>query len=355
MAELTTPPRPNVLRLPGESTWPALLRRLALAIGLIGAVSLLLWIDRDGLRDTAHPNEPIRFSGVLYFTVVSLTTVGYGDIVPVTEGARLINAILLTPIRIFLWALFLGTAYELSVLRFRLREEYQMRSLRERLSDHVIVCGFGVVGRSVVAELLAHGHPKDGIVVIDPDETAIEEAVARDLVAIRGDASSESILQAAAIEKAAYVLAAPHRDDACVLISLTVRNLNPKTHLVAAAREEENVKLLYRAGANLVVAPSVSGGRLMATAVRQEAVPHVLEDLLSFGHGLDVGEHVVGAEEAGRPAHQLGALTGKLVLEVTRGDERVPFSACADLPLAAGDVVVYLDPGHPAKTVARAS
>ena len=79
--------------------------------------------DRDGLRDNAHPDRPMGFVDVFYFTVVSLTTVGYGDIAPVTDQARLVNAILLTPLRVFLWALFLGTAYELTVLRLRLRQE----------------------------------------------------------------------------------------------------------------------------------------------------------------------------------------------------------------------------------------
>ena len=72
------------------------------------------------------------------------------------------------------------------------------------------------------------------------------------------------------------MLVAPNRDDAAVLICLTVRSLTPDVHLVAAAREEENIKLLYGAGANLVVAPSVSGGRLMGAAVRQQAVPRAV-------------------------------------------------------------------------------
>ena len=85
------------------------------------AVTALQWLDRDGLRDNVHPDRPIGFIDVLYFTVVSLTTVGYGDITPVTDNARLINAVVMTPIRIFLWVLFLGTAYELTVLRLRWR------------------------------------------------------------------------------------------------------------------------------------------------------------------------------------------------------------------------------------------
>ena len=319
---------------------PGLLRRLCVAVGLIVIVAVLLWFDRDGLRDNAHPGRTMTFVDVLYFTVVSLTTVGYGDIAPVTPQARLVNAILLTPIRLFLLALFVGTAYELTLARFR--EGYQMRQLRERLNDHAIVCGFGVKGRAIVAELLAHGHDRDSIVVIDPDEGSVEEAAAQGLVALHGDASAETLLRAAAIEKASHVLAAPNRDDACVLICLTVRSLSPSVCLVASAREEENIKLLYRAGADLVVAPSVAGGRLMAAAVRQKAVPQFLEDILAFGQGVDAAERVVQPQEAGLTVAELPDLQSMLILGVARGSQRYAFHQLRQFSLQPGDLVVYL-------------
>jgi voltage-gated potassium channel len=121
-----------------------------------------------------------------------------------------------------------------------------------------------------------------------------------------------------------------------------VRSLAPNVHLVAAAREEENVKLLYGAGANLVVTPSVSGGRLMASVVKQHAVPHFLEDLLSFGEGLEMHERVVHQDEAGRLAFDLPDLRGSLILGVARGTERCPFHRLQNFPLLVGDVIVYL-------------
>lgn len=333
-------PRFGILRLPEESPLPGLLRRIGLAVGLILGVAVFLWINRAGLRDNTQPDRPMGFIDVFYFTVVTLTTVGYGDIIPVTPGARFVNAVLLTPIRVFLWALFLGTAYELTLQRYQ--ERVRMNQLKERLRGHTVVCGFGVKGRSIVRELLAHGQAPADIVIIDPDEAATQEAAAQGLVALRGDASSEAILRAAAVEKAEHVLAAPNRDDACVLICLTVRSLAPAVRLVASAREEENVKLIYRAGADVVISPSVSGGRLMGAAVRQTAVTGFLQDLLSFGQGIDPGERVVRAEEAGKRVGDLTDLAGMLILGVARGKERCPFSRLSDFRLEKGDLIVYL-------------
>jgi voltage-gated potassium channel len=282
---------------------------------------------------------------VLYFTIVSLTTVGYGDITPITDQARLVNALIMTPIRVFLWVLFLGTAYELTILRLRLREDRQMKDLHDRLSDHVIVCGYGVKGRAIVDELLAHGQPRDQIVAIDESEDAVAMATKHGLVALRGDASREALLRAANIERAHAVLVAPNRDDAAVLICLTVRSLAPQIHIVASAREEENVKLLYGAGADLVVSPSVSGGRLMGAAIRQQAVPQFLEDLLSFGQGLALSERLVRPEEAGMRVADLPDLDGALILGAARGRERFAFHQLPGLLLQAEDVIVYLPAG----------
>jgi voltage-gated potassium channel len=338
-------PHLGPLRLPEGSPVGALLRRIGLAVSLIVIVAVVLWFDRDGLRDNPHPDRPLGFVDVFYFTVVSLTTVGYGDITPVTDQARLINAVLLTPIRVFLWALFLGTAYELSLLRLRFREERQMRELHERLADHVVVCGYGVKGRAIVDELLAHGQARDAIVAIDPDEGSVARAAKAGLVALRGDASSEALLRAAAVEKASHVLVAPNRDDACVLICLTVRSLAPRVRLVASAREEENIKLIYSAGADLVIAPSVSGGRLMGASVRQEAVPHFLEDLLTFGHGMAMAEREVRPEERGRLVAELPDLAGALILGVARGKEHEPFQHLGWFRLEPGDRIVFLTGG----------
>ena len=173
-------------------------------------------------------DRPIGFIYFSYFTVVSLTTVGYGDITPATDNARLINAVVMTPIRIFLLVLFLGTAYELTVLRLRLREERQMKELHDRLSQHVIVCGYGVKGGPSSTSCLRTGRlpirSSPSTSVKPPSPLRSQQG----LVALQGDASSEELLRAANVEDASTVLVAPNPDDASVLISLTVRSLAPR-------------------------------------------------------------------------------------------------------------------------------
>ena len=335
------PPRPpGILRLPEEGASRALLKRIALAVGLIIVVSLGLWLDRDGLKDQLHPDRPIRFVDVFYFTVVSLTTVGYGDIVPVTGWARFVNAVFLTPVRLMVWAIFLGAAYELVLLRTR--ESFRMKQLHNRLKNHTILCGFGVRGAAALAELRAHGHSDDQIIVIELDEKSAARATSQGLAVLAGDASTEATLRAANIEDAGHILVAPPSDDQCVLICLTVRALNQKVRLIAAAREEENVKLLYRAGADVVVAPAVTGGRLMGAAVRQSAVTQFLGDLLTFGEGLEVSERAVLPSEAGKTWSQLPDLKGKLVIGLMRGEAQINYTRCQNLPLETGDAVVFL-------------
>lgn len=334
----------DILFQPEKSPLPSFLRRIAVVVGVILLVSIGMYFARDGLKDNTHPGREMSFIDVMYFTVISLTTVGYGDIVPATASARFINAVLLTPVRILVLTAFVGTAYEITLQRYR--QQATMKQLRERLENHTILCGFGVTSRAIVSELLAHGHTPDSIVVVDPNEETTRTATTMGLTVLRGNASSEAILNAAAIEKAEHVLVAPNTDDECVLICLTVRALNAKVRLVASAREEENIKLLYRAGADVVVSPSLSGGRLMGAAVRQRAVTQFLQDLLAFGEGLDAAEYVVKHADAGKTAAQLhetvSTLRATLILGLARGEQIFNFAELNEMPLQTDDVLVYL-------------
>jgi voltage-gated potassium channel len=148
-------------RLP---VWAQIAWRIALVLGLLGLALLVHWLERTGLKDT-HDGH-VSFIDVIYFTMISITTTGYGDIVPVTNEARMFDALIVTPIRLFFVLIFIGTAYTF-VLR-RLWERFRMEKLRKDLCDHVIVAGFGTTGAETVDELIARGTPAHQIVVVDP-------------------------------------------------------------------------------------------------------------------------------------------------------------------------------------------
>src|SRR6478752_5241027 len=137
------PPKYFSLRRKSRTpAWLSLFWRVLLAFGLIGIALAVHWFDRDGLRQNS--GEPIRFTDVLYFTMMTVTTVGYGDIVPVTTQARLFDTFVVTPIRLFVWLIFLGTAYDF--LFKRVWEKWRMRMIQRDLKQHVVVAGYGTSG-----------------------------------------------------------------------------------------------------------------------------------------------------------------------------------------------------------------
>ncbi len=287
---------PQELR-PGRTV----LLRVGLLVGILFLIFLVLLIDREGLRDNADGH--VSTSDVFYFTMVTITTVGYGDIVPVTPRARLIDALFLTPARFFIWFIFLGTAYQLAVRRYV--EEYRMATLQSQLADHVIVCGLGRTGLSAVKEMLAKGKDPQKILVVELSEDRVKRAIQQGVVAIRGDATKEAVLKDTVLDKAKALVASAGRDDTNALILLTARHLNPSLRIIVSANEEENVKLFRQGGANAIVAPASFGGFLVAGAVEQSHCVEYFEDLLTSGGRVNLVERVVGPEEAGKRAADL--------------------------------------------------
>ena len=154
---------------------PMLLMRVVLVAVLVLAVFAVFLIDRDGLRDNIDGHVSVL--DVVYFTMITITTVGYGDIVPVSDQARLIDAFFVTPVRVFVWFIFIGTAYQLIIER--LLEEWRMTRLQKELKGHVILCGYGHSGSIAAAELVQRGWSREQLVVIERQADEVERAAAK--------------------------------------------------------------------------------------------------------------------------------------------------------------------------------
>jgi voltage-gated potassium channel len=326
------------IRLPSSERSPltVLLQRLGIAAGLVLIVSVLTYLDRDGFRDAT--GDEIDLLDAFYFGAVSVTSTGYGDITPVTDGARLMNVLVVMPAGVLFLVILVSTTLE--VLAERTRTVYREKRWRRTLQDHTIVCGYGVKGRSAIETLRAHGTAPDAIVVIDERAEAVEEAQRAGHAGLVGDASSSASLEAAGVREAAAVVVAPDRDDSAVLITLTARELNPSARIVASVREIENAHLLEQGGADSVVVSSGAAGRLLGHAVKSPRVVQVLEDLLSVGAGLDVLEREVTREEVGLP---LGSVPESApIIAVVRGQDVLRFDDPRVDELRAGDRLVCL-------------
>jgi voltage-gated potassium channel len=326
------------IRFPTSDRSPLthLLRRVLIAVGLIVFVALIAYVEREDYRDAN--GTPIGLIDAFYYSTVSVTTTGYGDITPATERSRLVSTLLVTPARVLFLIILVGTTLE--VLADRTRTHYREKIWRRTLRDHIIVCGFGVKGQAAVATMLAHGKPASAIVVIDERPDAVERAQRRGHAVVLADASAAAALETAGVRDAAAVVVAPDRDDTAVLITLTARELNPSARIVASVRQEENAHLLRQGGADSVVVSSGAAGRLLGHAVRSPKVVTVLEDLLSVGEGLDVVERDVSEDEVGRPLSEVPAAAP--VIAVVRGDEVLRFDDRRLDELRAGDRLVCL-------------
>ena len=272
-----------------------ILVRIGIALGLILFVALLTYTGRDGYVDPE--DDDVSLLDAFYYSTVSITTTGYGDVRPVSDQARLLTTILVTPARVLFLILLVGTTLE--ILAQRSRHAYRRSRWKRTLNDHIIICGFGVKGRSALRTLLDKGVERDEIVVIDDSREAREHAKAAGLTVICGTAASTEVLRQAGIGEARSIIVAVNRDDTAVLVTLTARELNPKATIVAAVREEENVHLLRQSGATSVITSADAAGRLLGFAVQQPEITEVLEDLMRVGQGLDIAEYEVGEDEAG--------------------------------------------------------
>jgi voltage-gated potassium channel len=309
--------------------------RVAVAVGLVAFVAVLTYLGRDGYVDPA--DEEVDLLDAFYYSTVSITTTGYGDVRPESDSARLVTTVLVTPARILFLILLVGTTLE--VLAERTRATYRLARWRRTLKDHVIICGFGTKGRAAANTLLAHGLPPDRMVVVDEREAARSQATAMGLAAVAGSAATQGTLREAGIETAARVVVAVSRDDAAVLTTLTARELNPNATIVAAVREDENAHLLHESGASSVITSSSAAGRLLGLATTAPHITDVLEDLLSVGSGLDILTRPVTDEEVG-PLVDLHSRNP--VLAVARGGELMRFDDPRASELQRGDYVVIL-------------
>jgi voltage-gated potassium channel len=326
----------DVLRIPEPFVSPTqrIVRRVVYATAALFAAVMIVYLDRDGYRDVQ--DNALSFLDCLYYATVSLSTTGYGDITPFSPEARLINVLVITPLRIAFLIVLIGTTVE--TLTTQSRQALKIQRWRSRVRNHTIVVGYGTKGRTAVAAMIGDEIAPADIVVVDEDPAALERARSAGLVTVRGSATDSEVLRLASAQHAKAIIVATNRDDAAVLVTLTARELAPNAKIIAAVREAENQHLLEQSGADSTVVTSETAGRLLGIAVQTPSVVEMMEDLLTPDAGFAIAEREVEPKEVGgSPRHN-----PDIVLGVVRGGDLLRVDAPEVDSLELGDRLLYI-------------
>lgn len=209
--------------------------------------------------------EGYSFIDALWMTTITLTTVGYGLIRPLSSvGTYFTIFLAYIGMGLILYALGLLGALIIEGDLFNILGRKKMKQEIAKLNNHIIVCGAGRVGKQVIERLRKEGTP---FIVIEQDEELFNNLVEDNILAVRGDASIEDVLRKAGIERARGLVSAIPGDANNVFVTLTAKEINPSITVVARAERKESEAKLYRAGADKVVSPAIIGGQRMAISI----------------------------------------------------------------------------------------
>ncbi len=283
----------------------------------------------------------------LYMTVTTLTTVGYGEVHPLSPGGRTftIALLLIGVFTIFYAAGAIIRAVVSGEVRGDLGRQRMERVLAE-IGDHAIVCGFGRMGATVCGEFSSHRLP---FVIVDRNPDVLAGFDLPHGLPLVGDATSDDVLRQAGVERARSLVTAAASDADNLFITMSARLLNEKLFIVARAEDVAAEKKLVRAGANRVVSPYAIGGHQVAQAVLRPAVVNFIElatrrDYLE----LQIEETVV---EAGSPLagaqvrdRRLREELGIIIVAIKRPNGQMLFNPAPEADLGEGDTLISL--GH---------
>jgi len=324
-------------RKPRITGWLSLGWRLVAMAALLGILILIHWVERDGLKDT-HDGS-VSFLDVIYFTMISATTTGYGDIVPVTDRTRMFDAIVVTPIRILFLLILAGSAY--SFVARRSWERLVMKRIQRTLCDHIIVAGFGTKNTRAVKELIDLGSDPEDIVVIDTNDDRLEKAKAMGCTVLKADATRDETLKAVHVDRAKLMIISAGRDDTSILICLTARHHAPDLRISVAVNAEDNEIPAKRAGADVVVNPLDFAGLLLATTHGGQHIADYLADLASREGRVQLIERDVKPDEVGK---SLNEISDGLGLRIIRDGTPYGFWRPQVRKLETGDIIMEICP-----------
>ncbi len=290
--------------------------------------------------------ENTSFWDGLYLTVITITTVGYGDLVPIHTSGKIFTVFLVfagVSLVMYIFGRITETMIE-GGLR-RIVERRKMDKKVARLRDHYIVCGFGRIGKVISKILKENNRP---FVVIDKDIEELKEVERRGYIELQGEASDDDTLLTAGIKRARGLIAVVSSDADNLYITLTARGLNPDLFILARSSGVNGVeKKLMRAGASKVISPYYIGARRMAQLIVRPTVMDFIDLTMHAGDlGLRMEELLVSkrASIANKKLQESGIRKNYdvIVVAIKREDGQMLFNPKPDTMILPGDIMIVL-------------
>jgi voltage-gated potassium channel len=283
----------------------------------------------------------------LYMTVITITTVGFMEVHPLSPAGRLFTSLLaLGGVFTLLYA---ATAVIRAVVSGEiggtLGRQRMDRKLAE-LTGHAIICGYGRMGRLVCSEFSSLGRP---FVIVDQQASVLDDFRVPHGIPLQGDATDDHVLRKAGVERAKVLVTVAASDAANLYITMSARLLSEKLFIVARSEESESEPKLIRAGANRVVSPYVIGGQRMAMAVLKPNVMDFIELATRSDYmELQIEESMIepGSALAGRSLKdsRVRQDLGVIIVAIKKPDGRMVFNPPSEETMGAGDLLITL--GH---------
>ncbi|NEO73791.1 potassium channel protein [Moorena sp. SIO3H5] len=281
-----------------------------------------------------------------YMTVITLSTVGYQEVRPMGDRARLFSISL-----IFMGIISIGyivNRFTEALIQGYFQDGIRMRQqkrLLDSLTKHYILCGFGRTGRQIALEFKAERIP---FVTIDSRLEQVQAVQDMGCISVQGDATLDETLLNVGIERAICLVAALPSDAENLYIILSAKTLNPNIRAIARASSEEAVQKLQRAGADAVVSPYITGGRrLAAAALRPQVMDFVDGILTGTDRSFYMEEFLLDPETCpcvGKTLRdaRLRSQTGAMVLAIRRDSGRLIAGPDGDTKLMSGDLLICM-------------
>lgn len=309
---------------------------------LITALTYLIIVIVVGVLGLMYfENWPLLTA--VWATIVSLSTTGYGDIVPVTIGGRIFMMILIVA-GVGVVAYSLGAIVSITIESQinRMMGRNTMEKTIRALNNHIIICGAGRVGMSVLEIIRGENIP---YVLLEQNPETVARLQVEGIVAMAGDASDDEVLLRAGIQRARGIITALSQDPYNVFVTLSARALNPSLHIVARAERQETVDKLKRAGADRVITPAQLAGQRMATAMLKPASVQLVDTLFAT-HNIEVQIEEINVAP-GSPLVNTSIRninrddSNVIIVAVIRGDNII-VSPRANTKIEAGDILIAM-------------